>query len=224
MIQVAIDGPAGGGKSSTARAVARELGFLYVDSGAMYRAVTLYLLRKQIDPSDIQRVKAALKEVKIGFCGDEVTLNGQSAENEIRSMNVSNKVSEVAAIEAVREFLVSQQRELAKDRHIIMDGRDIGTVVFPNAQVKIYMVASTRVRAERRQAELAAKGQHIDLQELIANIEARDHMDSTRAISPLRKAQDAIELDTTNLPFEDQVRFVVSVIKEKIKDYDCNHR
>jgi cytidylate kinase len=216
MIQVAIDGPAGCGKSSTAREVAKRLNFLYVDSGAMYRAVTYYLIQNQIDESDPQALPQALSQISLDFAGNEIVLNGKVVEPQIRSMEVSNRVSQVASQALVREFLVAQQRLISQNHNVIMDGRDIGTVVFPEALVKIYMVADSEVRAKRRQDELLAKGEWVELNELKDNLEQRDFLDSHREIAPLRKAESAVELDTTKLTFDEQVHFVVSLIKEKI--------
>ncbi len=223
MIQVAIDGPAGCGKSTTAKEVARRLGFLYVDSGAMYRAVTLYFIENQIDEAKLELVKNTLEHIELDFLEGKITLNGQVAEPQIRSLEVSKKVSQVAAIGLVRDFLVARQRQISKNQNVIMDGRDIGTVVFPQAALKIFMVADSEVRAKRRQQELLYQGQNIDIEKLKKDIETRDLLDSTRSHAPLRKAEQAIELDTTHMSFEEQVNFVVSLIENKLANHDCNH-
>lgn len=221
-INIAIDGLSGCGKSSTAKSVAKSLHYKFIDTGAMYRAVTLYFLQQNVDLSSTERVSHALSEISIDFefnresQKNETILNKQNVENEIRKMYVSEKVSATSAIKAVRVAMVAQQQEMGKDRGVVMDGRDIGSVVFPDAELKIYMTASSEVRAKRRQEELAAKGEHVDLQEIIENLESRDHQDSTRAESPLIKVADAIEIDTSNLRFEDQVQKVLDLAKDRI--------
>lgn len=210
-IVIALDGCSGCGKSSTAKALAQRLDYAYIDTGAMYRAVTLYLLRNKIDLADISLITEHLPNLQIRFQRNEEThanetyLNGENVENQIRQMFVSEKVSEVSTIAEVRRFLVAQQQEMGKEKAVILDGRDIGTVVFPDAELKLFMIADVRARAERRQKELAQKGEIVDLQKVISNFEKRDEIDSNRKESPLRKAEGAITIDTTHLTFEQQV-------------------
>ena len=212
---IAIDGYSSCGKSTTAKAVAAELGYAYIDTGAMYRAVTLYLLDRQIDLADLPRIEQALHEMDIAFRRDrqtgrnELCLDGQIREDEIRQMRISNAVSEVSVIPAVRHALVRQQQQMGRRRGVVMDGRDIGTTVFPDAEVKIFMTADTRTRALRRQQELAAKNEQVALDDIIANLRKRDHIDSTRAESPLRRAPDAVLLDTSHMTIDEQVDFVL---------------
>lgn len=214
-IVIAIDGYSSCGKSTTAKAVAAELGYAYIDTGAMYRAVTLHLLEKGIAFDDLPRVEQALHDIHISFKRNrhsgrnEVCLDGQVREDEIRQMFVSNSVSEVSVIPAVRHALVRQQQQMGRARGIVMDGRDIGTTVFPDAEVKIFMTADTRTRALRRQEELAVKNEVVTLEDIIDNLTKRDHIDSTRAESPLRRAADAILLDTTHITIDEQVDFVL---------------
>ena len=214
-ITVAIDGYSGVGKSSTAKAVARELGYTYVDSGAMYRAVTLHFLRNDVELTDAAAVDQALADVQIGFqphpegAGYETLLNGENVEQEIRSMRVSNHVSPVSALPVVREKMVALQRQLGAGRRVVMDGRDIGTRVFPRAELKVFMTADPAVRARRRQAELREKGQTVAVSDIERNLLQRDELDTSREESPLAKASDAVTLDTTHLSFEAQVQQVV---------------
>ena len=212
---IAIDGYSSCGKSTTAKAVAAALHYAYVDTGAMYRAVTLHLLEHQIPFDDLGRVEAALGELTISFrrnrrtARNEVFLNGVNREDDIRQMVVSNSVSEVSVIVMVRHALVAQQQRMGRKRGVVMDGRDIGTTVFPDAEVKIFMTAEIVLRARRRQDELAEKGEAVPLEAIVENLRKRDHLDSTRAESPLRRAADAVLLDTTHLVIEEQVDFVL---------------
>lgn len=232
-IVIAIDGYSGCGKSSTAKAVAKILGYTYIDSGAMYRAATLYFLQRQVDLSDGESIDKALKHIEISFHTDpetgfqETYLNGKNVEQEIRSMEVSDFVSEVSKIKEVRKELVSQQQQLGKAKGVAMDGRDIGTVVFPDAELKVFMTADLEIRARRRQKELIDKGQEVTLEEIIRNLAERDKIDSTRAESPLFRAEDAVEVDTSYLDFDDQVKKIVELANEKIglysKAYGSNH-
>ncbi len=221
-IKIAIDGLSGCGKSSTAKAVAKALAYKFIDTGAMYRAVTLYFLKNDIDWNKPEEVNNALSSIKIDFqynsetAKNETFLNEQNVEEEIRKMYVSEKVSPVSAIKAVRVAMVAQQQEMGKNRGVVMDGRDIGSVVFPDAELKVFMTASTEVRAERRRLELESKGERVDINEIIENLESRDLQDSTRAESPLVKVDDAIEIDTSYLQFEDQVQKVLDLAKERI--------
>jgi cytidylate kinase len=204
-IIIAIDGWSSCGKSTLARELAKELGYLYVDSGAMYRAITLYFLRNHVDWTDKSEVRKALKEISLEFIYNEKSqqsemhLNGENVEYVIRDLVVAEKVSDVAAIKEVRKFAVEQQQLMGKKKGIIMDGRDIGTVVFPKAELKIFLTADNAVRVERRFKELFDKNPNITIEEIKANLEMRDYIDSNREESPLRKADDAILLDNTNL-------------------------
>lgn len=219
-IIIAIDGYSGCGKSSTAKVVAKKLGYTYVDSGAMYRTVTLYFMENGIDPADPVQVEEALKKIQISFSRNqagatETLLNGKPVEDRIRDMRISEKVSQVSAIPAIRKAMVIRQQEMGKERGVVMDGRDIGTVVFPDAELKIFLTANLRIRAERRLAELREKGAQASLEEIMKNLEKRDDADSSRAASPLVKAAEAIEIDTSELKFEDQVEKVIFLAKNK---------
>ena len=215
-ITVAIDGYSGVGKSSTAKAVAQQLGYTYVDSGAMYRAVTLHFLRNGVELDDPPAVAQALADLQIGFqphpqgAGYETLLNGENVEQEIRSMRVSNHVSPVSALPVVRRAMVELQQQLGAERRVVMDGRDIGTHVFPQAELKVFMTADPTIRAQRRQAELLEKGQAVAVSDIERNLLQRDELDSSREESPLVKAGDAVTLDTTHLTFEAQVEQVVA--------------
>lgn len=212
---IAIDGYSSCGKSTTAKAVAAALHYAYVDTGAMYRAVTLYLLEHEVPFDDLARVEAALRTLHISFRRNrrtgrnEVLLDGVNREDDIRQMVISNSVSEVSVIPLVRHALVAQQQRMGRKRGVVMDGRDIGTTVFPDAEVKMFMTADVVVRAQRRQQELAAKGEQVPLEAIIENLRKRDYIDSTRAESPLRRAPDAVLLDTTHLVIDEQVDFVL---------------
>jgi len=225
-INIAIDGLSGCGKSSTAKAVAKALHYKFIDTGAMYRAVTLYFIQKDIDLTNHDQVMQALSEIQIDFefnqksQKNETILNQQNVEEEIRKMDVSQKVSPVSAIKEVRVAMVAQQQEMGKYRGVVMDGRDIGSVVFPDAELKVFMTASTEIRAKRRKEELAAKGEIVDLKDIIENLESRDHQDSTRAESPLIKVEDAIEIDTSDLKFENQVQKVLDLAISHLEKED----
>ncbi|MBO6496997.1 MAG: (d)CMP kinase [Roseivirga sp.] len=222
-INIAIDGLSGCGKSSTAKAVAKTLGYKFIDTGAMYRAVTLYVLNEAVDLTSKESVVQALEQITIDFRynqesqKNETFLNGQNVEEEIRSMRVAGSVSQVAAIKEVRVAMVAQQQQMGKDKGVVMDGRDIGSVVFPEAELKLFMTASTEVRAKRRQAELREKGEEVALDEIMKNLEERDRIDSTRDESPLIKVEDAIEVDTSNLLFEEQVQKVLDLALQRIE-------
>ncbi len=217
---VAIDGFSSCGKSTVAKAVAKKLNFVFVDSGAMYRAITLFIQRNDIALDDEVAIQQALDNIHIDFVPNlektQILLNGEDVSEAIRTMEVSEYVSEVSAIKAVRKAMVHQQQQLGKKRNIVMDGRDIGTTVFPSADLKIFMTASPQVRAERRYAELAAKGEEITMEEVKENLAHRDHIDSTREESPLRQAEDAIVLDNTDLTQEEQLDFVLNLVREKL--------
>ena len=212
---IAIDGYSSCGKSTTAKAVAAALHYAYVDTGAMYRAVTLYLLEHGVAFEDLTAIEQALHTLTISFRRNrrtgrnEVFLDGVNREDDIRQMRISNSVSEVSVIPMVRHAMVAQQQRMGRKRGVVMDGRDIGTTVFPDAEVKVFMTADVVVRAERRQHELAEKNEVVPLDDIIENLRKRDHLDSTRAESPLRRAADAVLLDTTHLVIDEQVDFVL---------------
>jgi cytidylate kinase len=209
-IIIAIDGFSACGKSTTAKEAAKALGYRYIDSGAMYRAVTHYFLEHHIALTNPKEVEKALNDIKITFHVNangvsETYLNGLNVEKKIRKMRISENVSPVSAIKEVRVAMVEQQRKLGKEGGIVMDGRDIGTVVFPDADLKVFLTADMVVRAARRQQELLEKGELVELDAILANLKKRDEIDSTRAESPLRRADEAIEIDTTNITIEEQV-------------------
>ncbi len=220
-IIIAIDGHSATGKSSTAKKVAKYLGYIYLDSGAMYRAVTLYFLRNNVSLSDNEAVDNALSKIQIEFKKDSkglplTYLNKENVEEEIRTMQVSSKVSGVSALKPVRIAMVAQQRKLGEYKGIVMDGRDIGSVVFPNAELKIFMTASAKIRAERRQKELLEKGDDTPFEEVLKNVIERDEKDSTRKESPLLKVADAIEIDNSNITFDAQVKEIIRLAESKI--------
>lgn len=221
-IVIAVDGHSSCGKSTVAKAVAKKLGIAYIDTGAMYRAVTLYALRHGMvdgDTPNADAIAAKLDDINISFRFDQeqgrntTYLNGEDVEDEIRGMKVSGLVSPVSAIPAVRAKLTEWQRAMGRDQSVIMDGRDIGTTVFPDADLKIFMTARPEVRARRRYDELRAKGQEADLAEILHNVEERDRQDSTRAVSPLRKAEDAIVLDNSDMTREEQFDFIIDKVR-----------
>ncbi len=213
-IIIAIDGYSACGKSTTAKEAAKILGYRYIDSGAMYRAVTKYFLEHHVALTNPHEVDQALSRIKVSFRVNatgktETCLNGLMVEDEIREMRISQQVSQVSALPAVRHAMVDQQRRLGKDRGIVMDGRDIGTVVFPDAELKIFLTADILVRAFRRQKELLGRDEMIDIDTIVENLVLRDEMDSTRKESPLRKAPDAHQLDTTFITIDEEVDEVV---------------
>jgi CMP/dCMP kinase len=209
-IIITIDGWSSCGKSTLAKQLAKALGYVYVDSGAMYRAITLFFLRNHIDWTDVAAVKHALKEISLEFVYNdqsqqsEVFLNGENVEYVIRDLVVAEKVSEVAAVKEVRQFAVAQQQIMGKGKGIVMDGRDIGTVVFPNAELKIFMTADNAVRVERRFKELYEKNPNVTIDEVKSNLEMRDYIDSHREVSPLKQAENAVLLDNTDLTEKEQ--------------------
>lgn len=221
-IIVAIDGYSSSGKSSMARHLAKTIGYRYIDSGAMYRAVALYAMRHGMIPAggalDTEALTAALPSIKIDFevQGDKqyTLLNGENVETQIRSLEVSNNVSEVAAVPQVRHALTAMQQEYGKQRGIVMDGRDIGTTVFPDAEMKVFVNASAQTRAQRRLAELAEKGVATNYEEVLANVVHRDHIDETRAESPLRKADDAVCLDNGLMTIDEQNEWLLSLFNK----------
>lgn len=216
--QIAIDGPASAGKSTVAKIVAKDLQYVYCDTGAMYRAVTLKAMKNDINVEDEEKIGEMLDHTKITFKpGDpvqKVFLDGIEVTEDIRQREVTNLVSTIAAQKRVREVLTDWQRHLAQDGGIVMDGRDIGSAVLPNAEVKIFLIASVDERAERRFKENTAKGMNTNLEQLKKEIEIRDHKDSTRKISPLTKASDAIEVDTTSMAIDDVVNEILQIVKK----------
>lgn len=222
-IIITIDGWSSCGKSTLAKQLAKELGYIYIDSGAMYRAVTLYFLRNHVDWTDSNEVKEALNNIHIEFefneksQQSEIILNGENVEYVIRDLVIAEKVSEVAAIKEVRSFAVAQQQKLGEKKGIVMDGRDIGTTVFPKAELKIFMTADIAIRVERRFKEMVEKNPNITIEEVKNNLEMRDFIDSNREISPLRKATDAVEIDNTVLSIKDQLSFALKLATKIIK-------
>lgn len=226
-IIVAIDGHSSCGKSTMAKDLAREVGYIYVDTGAMYRAVTLFAMRNNLFDAEgninTERLEQLLPEVKISFKLDPETsrpmacLNGEVVEQEIRSLEVSQHVSPIAALPFVRAKLVEQQQAMGREKGIVMDGRDIGTVVFPEAELKIFVTASAEIRAQRRFKELQAKGMPADFDDILKNVEERDYIDSHRATSPLRQADDALVLDNSHLTIEEQKKWLMEKFNEKTK-------
>lgn len=216
---IAIDGPAGAGKSTIARKVAKELSFIYVDTGAMYRAMGLYFLRQGIRPEDTEKIEKACEEIQVSISYEngeqQVLLNGENVSKEIRWEEVGNMASKTSANSKVREKLVALQRELASKENVVMDGRDIGTQVLPHATAKIYLTASSRERAKRRYLELKEKGMEADLDEIEADIKERDHRDMTREISPLRQAKDAVLIDASFMGIEQVTQAVLQAFEEK---------
>lgn len=219
LITIAIDGFSSSGKSTMAKKLAKTIGYAYIDTGAMYRAVTLYCLCNGLfdgDRLDTERLEAALPDINITFGVDadgktQTMLNGEVVEQEIRRMEVSSKVSIVAAVGSVRRALVKQQQAMGKQKGIVMDGRDIGTVVFPDAEMKVYVDASPETRARRRYDELHAKGDSVTYEEVLANVSERDRIDTTRAESPLRKADDAVVLDNSNMTIAEQDKWLLDL-------------
>lgn len=221
-IIITIDGNSSCGKSTLAKHLSKKLGYIYVDSGAMYRAITLYFLRNHVDWTKNVDVKTALNEINLRFFYNpqnglnEIWLNDENVEYLVRELVIAQKVSDVAAIREVREFAVAQQQKMGENKGIVMDGRDIGTVVFPEAELKIFMNADNAVRVERRYKELFEKNPNITPEEVKANLEMRDYIDTNREISPLRKAADALELDNTNLTENEQLEKALSWYKRVI--------
>lgn len=221
MTAIAIDGPAGAGKSTIARRAARDMGFIYVDTGAMYRAIGLYMLNHGVNPAEAEFVIPLLKniEVTIGFRNGEqrVMLCGSDVSDDIRTPEVSMAASDVSAIPEVRTFLLSLQRNLAKGSNVVMDGRDIGTVVLPDAEIKIFLTASPEERAKRRYEELLEKGQKANYEDVLSDLITRDYNDSHRAVAPLVPAENAVIVDTTGNTLEQSVRHLTHIIKSKLK-------
>ena len=223
-ITIAIDGHSSCGKSTMAKELARQLGYIYVDTGAMYRAVTLFAMRNGLfldnGEVDTVRLQTMMNEVNVSFRYNEAAgcpdtyLNGECVEQVIRSIEVSGHVSKVAAIPFVREAMVEQQRRMGADKGVVMDGRDIGTTVFPDAELKVFVTASARVRAQRRYDELKAKGMPADFDEILRNVENRDYMDSHREVSPLRQAPDAVLLDNSEMTIEEQNAWLLAKVRD----------
>ncbi len=211
---IGIDGPAGSGKSTIAKLIAEKYKLTYIDTGAMYRMITLYFLENNIDLKDEKNIEEILKNIKIDMKEDKFFLEGRDVTDEIRSKKINENVSNVATIKAVRENLVNLQRKISENKNVILDGRDIGTVVFPNADLKIFLLASAEERAKRRLLQLQEKGVNISYDEVLASIKERDYIDSHRKESPLIKASDAIELDNSNLKIQE----VLDFISEKIEN------
>jgi cytidylate kinase len=231
-IIIAIDGHSSCGKSTMAKDLAKRIGYTYIDSGAMYRAVTLYCIEKNLfhgDRLDLDTLQKEINNLQITFEKEEESgnfntyLNGRNVEKQIRSMEVADKVSPVAAVGFVREALVCLQQALGQEKGIVMDGRDIGTVVFPDAELKIFVTASPRIRAQRRLEELSAKGEKISLEQVLQNIEKRDHIDSTRKDGPLRKAGDAVILDNSNMTREEQNQWLEKLCRTVFKRPFISH-
>ena len=227
-ITIAIDGFSSCGKSTMAKDLAKEIGYIYIDSGAMYRAVTLYSIENGIfngDTIDTEKLKQRIDDIHISFRIDPETgrpntyLNGVNVENKIRTMEVSSKVSPISALGFVREAMVAQQQEMGKAKGIVMDGRDIGTTVFPDAELKIFVTASPEIRAQRRYDELKAKGQEASFEEILENVKQRDHIDQTREVSPLKKADDALLLDNSHLTIAEQKEWLTAEYQKAIKEY-----
>ncbi len=220
-INIAIDGPAGAGKSSTAKLIAKKLGYIYVDTGALYRTVGLYSIRKGIDTKDAEKVIATLPDVKVELKfidgSQHVFLNGEDVSDAIRTPEASMGASNVSAIPKVREFLFDLQRSIAANNNCIMDGRDIGTVVLPNADVKIFLTASVEERANRRYKEMLEKGESADYNDILEDIKKRDYQDSHREIAPLRQADDAIFVDNGGYDLELGTEYLLGIIKEHLK-------
>ena len=221
MVSIAIDGPAGAGKSTIARAIAERLGYIYVDTGALYRAIGLYAIRSGVPEQTEQYVVPLLPEIRVELKFidhmQRVFLNAEDVSEAIRQNEVSMAASNVSAIPAVREFLFALQQQIARENNVIMDGRDIGTVVLPHADIKIFLTASPEDRAKRRHLELLQKGQEVDFDTLLQEIIERDHNDSTRAIAPLKKAEDAIAVDTSGNSLEDSIALLTDLIKSQLQ-------
>ena len=226
-ITIAIDGFSSCGKSTMAKDLAKEIGYIYVDTGAMYRSVTLFALRNNLFDANgkinVEELEKLMPEIKISFKFNPSTgrpdtyLNGELVEKEIRTLEVSNHVSPIATIPFVRKALVAQQQQMGKEKGIVMDGRDIGTTVFPDAELKIYVTASPEVRAQRRYDELQAKGMPADYEDILKNVQERDYIDTHREVSPLKKAEDALELDNSHMTITEQKQWLIEAYKKAVK-------
>lgn len=221
VIAVAIDGPAGAGKSTIARAAAAQLGFVYVDTGALYRTIGLAVCRRGIDGTDVPGILATLPEIQVGLTyqdgAQHVLLDGEDVSDAIRTPQISTYASQVSSVPEVRAYLLDLQRDLACRQSVIMDGRDIGTVILPDAKVKIFLTASPEKRAARRCAELREKGQDVTVEGILADMERRDALDASRATAPLKQAEDAVLVDTSDLTLEQGIEAVLTVIRDKMK-------
>lgn len=227
-ITIAIDGYSSCGKSTMAKQLARKLGYIYVDTGAMYRSVTLYAMRNGIFDAegkvDAARLEACMADIRITFKVNTTTgtpdtyLNGELVERDIRTLEVSNNVSAISALPFVRKTLVALQREMGAAKGVVMDGRDIGTTVFPDAELKVFVTASAEVRARRRYEELKAKGMPAEFDDILRNVEKRDYMDTHRDISPLCKADDAVELDNSNMTIAQQAKWLTDIVEERCRE------
>ena len=221
VIAVAIDGPAGAGKSTIARAAAAQLGFVYVDTGALYRTIGLAVCRRGIDGTDVPGILATLPEIQVGLTyqdgAQHVLLDGEDVSDAIRTPQISTYASQVSSVPEVRAYLLDLQRDLARRQSVIMDGRDIGTVILPNAKVKIFLTASPEKRAARRCAELREKGQDVTVEGILADMERRDALDASRAVAPLKQAEDAVLVDTSDLTLKQSIDAVLTVIRDKMK-------
>lgn len=219
MISIAIDGPSGAGKSTLARSLAQKLGYVYVDTGAMYRSIGLFALKSGVAPSDAAGVEGLLSACKLSLCYRDgvqrILLNNVDVSDEIRTEQVSMAASQVSAYPAVRAFLLETQRSLAREQSVVMDGRDIGTVVLPNAQVKIFLTADDEVRARRRYEELCAKGDSVTYEEVLADVRQRDYNDTHRTAAPLRQAEDAVLVDTSDCGLEESLARLLKVVQQK---------
>lgn len=222
VIAVAIDGPAGAGKSTVARAVARALGFVYVDTGALYRAIGLAVCRRGIDGADVPGILAALPDIRVGLTyrdgAQRVLLDGEDVSDAIRTPQISAYASQVSSVPAVRAYLLDLQRNMARRQSVVMDGRDIGTVILPDAQVKIFLTASPETRAARRFAELKDKGtEPVSYARILEDMKARDALDASRAVAPLKQAPDAVLLDTSEMTLDESIQAVLSIVRRRIK-------
>lgn len=220
-IKIAIDGPAGAGKSTLSRMLAEKLGYIYIDTGALYRTIGLFALQNGINPKDSYGVERLLDKIKIKICFESgcqhVLLNGEDVTNMIRSPEVSMAASHVSAMQSVRNFLLELQKNIAEENNVVMDGRDIGTVILPDAKVKLFLTASPEDRARRRYDEMIARGETARYQDVLDDIKKRDEADSHRAVAPLRPADDAVIVDTTGYELEQSFKKLVSIVKERLK-------
>ncbi|NFB57590.1 (d)CMP kinase [Clostridium botulinum] len=213
-ISIAIDGPAGAGKSTIAKIIGNKLNIMYINTGSMYRAVTLIALKNNIEPYDIESLKALINSMNISFNGNNIIVNGKDLEEDIRMPIINNNVSKYAAVEEVRELLVSMQQNISKKYNVVMDGRDIGTVVLKDAPYKFFITASAEVRAKRRLKELKEKGININFRDVLKEIKERDYIDSNRKVNPLKQSKDAILIDTSNFTIEEVVDKICTIIKK----------
>lgn len=221
VIAVAIDGPAGAGKSTIARAAAAQLGFVYVDTGALYRTIGLAVCRRGIDGTDVPGILATLPEIQVGLTyrdgAQHVLLDGEDVSDAIRTPQISTYASQVSSVPEVRAYLLDLQRDLVRRQSVIMDGRDIGTVILPDAKVKIFLTASPEKRAARRCAELREKGQDVTVEGILTDMERRDALDASRAVAPLKQAEDAVLVDTSDLTLKQSIEAVLTVIRDKME-------